>query len=606
MTLYKPANTGDLSSRAQFARAEALYRADRLDEADELCQSLLSDDADDSSGVLHLRGVIAYRRGLYGEAAELMMTAIKLDPVPAYYYSLGLTMSANGQVAAAAECFRLTTQMQPDHADACHRLGNAQRTLKQYGDAVQSICKALELKPDNARAYDDLASTLLALNELPAALEASQLASSVDPDYLPARSSRLSALPCASGITPQQYLDEALAFGARARNNVYPFKSWLVGREPRTTRPLRVGLVLGDLRQPMARYFLEGVVKHLDPERVALVAYATRAGSSECAEQIHPHFGGWKSIVGTRDVSVAQEIRRDRIDILIDTTGHAAHNRLPLFAWKPAPIQVSWPNSVASTGLDEMSYLLGDAIVTPESESGQYVEKPWRLPDSYLCFTPPHNTGDVSELPVLQSGHITFGYFDRLEKATDEVVAAWASILTQMPSARLLMKSQQLDIDEVRDAMRGRFAAHGITEGQLLLEGFASREERFEAYSRIDVALSPFPHSSRTAAVESLWMGVPILCVKGDRFAAHICESIVDAAGLGDAWTAHDVADYVRRAIATAGDVQTLSTLRAQLRDRLSASPLCDAARFAKHFADALHGMWDEYVAQRLLARSKD
>jgi predicted O-linked N-acetylglucosamine transferase (SPINDLY family) len=605
MTLYKPANPSDSSSRARFARAEAFYRADRLDEADELCQALLSDHAEDG-GALHLRGVIAYRRGQYDKATEWMMTAIDRDPQPAYYYSLGLTMSANGQAAAAAECFRLTIQMQPGHADAYHGLGNAQRALKQYGHAVQSLCKALELKPDNALGYDDLAGTLLALNELSAALEAWQLASSADPDYLAARSNRLSAMTCAANVTPQQYLDEALAFGAQASKNVMPFKSWLVGREPRTLRPLRVGIVLDDLRQRAAGYFLEGMLKHADQARIAFVAYVTRGGNSECAERIKPHFVEWKSIGGMRDLSFAQEIRRDRIDVLIDAAGHAPHNRLSLFAWKPAPIQVSWPNSVASTGVESITYLLGDAHVTPESEHAQCVEKAWRLPDSYLQFTPPNTAGEVSALPMLRAGHITYGYFDRIEKVTDEVVAAWASILAQTPCARLLMKSAHLETDDVRAATRERFAAHGIGENQVVLEGAAPSSEPFDAYSRVDIALSPFPHSSRTVAVEALWMGVPMLCMKGDRFAAHICESIVHAAGLGDTWVADDVSAYVRRAVEAAADVQTLSTLRADLRDRLRASPLCDAPRFAGNFTDALHAMWDEYTAQRLLAKSKD
>lgn len=606
MTLYKPANSGDTSSRARLARAEALYRADRFDEADELCQEMLSNDPADSGGALHLRGVIAYRRGQYDEATELMMTAIDRDPQPAYYFSLGLAMSANGQISAAAECFRLTTQMQPDHADAYHSLGNAQRTLKQFGDAVQSLCKALELKPDNARAYDDLAQTLLALNELPAALEAWQLASAADPAYLGARSSRLSAMLCSNGVTPQQYLDEACSYGSQATKDVFPFKSWLVGREPRTARPLRVGLVLGDLRQPTAGYFLEGVLRNLEPARISLVGYLTRGGNSELAERIQPHFADWKNMIGLSDMSVAQEIRRDRIDLLIDTTGHAAQNRLSLFAWKPAPIQVSWPNSVASTGLETMTWLLGDAYVTPEAEHAHYVEKAWRLPDSYLNFTPPDATADVTALPMLQSGHVTFGYFDRIEKVNDDVVAVWAAMLTQMPTARLLVKCPQLDSEEVRSALLERFAAHGIGAGQVVLEAFTARDDRFEAYSRVDVALSPFPYSSRTVVVEALWMGVPTLCMKGDRFAAHVCESIVHAAGLGNAWIADNPADYIRRAMDVPANAPALSTLRAELRGRLCASPLCDAPRFARNFTDALHAMWDEYVAQRLLAKSKD
>lgn len=604
MNLFKPSNPRDGSPGALFARAESLFRAGRVDEADELCRALL-EIQQAHTDALHLRGVIALLLRKHDEAADLIMEAIGRDAKPAYYVSLGNVHLANNRLEAAVECFRLATEMQPDQADAYNSLGNAQRALKRYHEAVGSFVKALELNPQDGKTYDNLASTMMALDELPAALEAWQRASQLDSVNLASRSSRLSALLCSADTTAQQYLDDAVAFGASIATNAHPFKSWLVGTEARTARPLRVGIVLGDLRHPSVGYFLENVVRNIDPRRVALSAYVSLAARDEATERLKPYFLEWQSIGGIGDFTVAQQIRQDRIDVLIDSTGHAPHNRLPLFAWKPAPIQVTWPASVASTGLESIDYILGDHKVLPESEETYSVEKPWRMPDSFLCFTPPQAAGDVQPLPMLTAGRVTFGYFGRLAKVTDVVVATWAEILRMLPTSRLLMRSANLEIEHVRERTIERFTSHGVSAEQLILEEPGSRAANFGAYNRVDVVLSSFPYSARRAAVEGLWMGVPALCMRGDSFVSRVCESIVSAAGLGEAWVAHDAADYVRRAIALTANVGELSSLRAGLRNRLLESPLCDAPRFARSIEQVLHGMWDEYVAHRLMIRLK-
>ncbi|MPW18621.1 tetratricopeptide repeat protein [Paraburkholderia sp. CNPSo 3157] len=599
MSEFKFADLGGETTDELLSRADALCRSDRLDEADELCREVLAIDPA-HAGALHLRGMVAYRSGEHARAADLIMEAISRDPKPDYYFALGNVMAAHRRVAAAAECFRLVTQMQPEHADAYNNLGIAQRGLKRYHDAVQSFCKVLELQPGNGRAYNNLANVLLSLDELPAALEAWQIAMELAPAELEPRSNRLTALNYAAGTTPEQYLDEARKFAQVVEEAAQPFRSWLVGMAPRTERPLRVGVVSGDLRRHPVAYFLENVVKSLDTARVELVAYQTSRDEDELTVRLKPYFHSWQSIAGIRDFAAAQQIRNDKIDVLIDASGHTTYNRLALFAWKPAPVQVCWPGYFASTGLKAIDYLLGDRHVLPQGEEHHFVEKPWRLPDSYLCFTPPDVAPAVGPLPVLKNGFVTFGYFGRLTKMTDVVVATWAAILRRVPGSRLLLKAAQLDFDDIRVTTLKRFLMHGIGAEQLLLEGFSARGDYLDAYNRVDIALSPFPYSSGTTAAESLWMGVPVFGMQGDRFVSHIVESIVHAAGLGDTWIARSRDDYIERAVAFAANPQALGELRAGLRAHVLASPLCDAPRFARHLEDALHAMWDENLAQRL------
>jgi len=523
------------------------------------------------------------------------MAAITRKPQALYYFNLGNVMQSNNRPAAAAECFRQAIAMQPDYVDAHNNLGTVLRLLKKHEAAVQSFCNAINLAPEHAQAYNNLANTLMELGELDAAIEAYRSAIALRPDFAEPRSNLLFALNYLPGTTSQQYLDEVLRFAAQICTQAKPWKDWLVEHAPRTARPLRVGIVSGDLKKHPVGYFLESVVAELDPSRIELIAYPTRALEDELTARIKPRFSAWTNLAGMSDEAAAQRIRNDRIDVLLDGSGHTIYNRLPLFAWKPAPVQVSWPGFFASTGLQTIDYVLGDRHVLPVEEESHFVEKPWRLPDSYLCFTPPQDDAKVDPLPMLANGYVTYGCFGQLTKITDHVVALWARLLHAVPHSRLFLKAEQLGTAHVYETTLRRFAAHRIDASRLILEGRSPRAEYLDAYNRVDIALSPFPYPGGTTTAEALWMGVPVLCRRGDRFLSHICESFLHSAGL-ETWIAADDEDYLARAIAFAVDPESLGALRAGLREQSVASPLCDAPRFARNLEAALHGMWAQHL----------
>jgi predicted O-linked N-acetylglucosamine transferase (SPINDLY family) len=324
-------------------------------------------------------------------------------------------------------------------------------------------------------------------------------------------------------------------------------------------------------------------------------AYPTREVEDDLTARIKPAFSTWTRIAGLSDEAAAARIRADHIDVLLDAAGHTIYNRLPLFAWKPAPLQASWPGYFASTGVRAIDYVIGDRHVLPPAEAAHFTERPWHLPDSYLCFTPPAEPIDVGALPMLANGHPTFGYFGKLAKITDRVVAVWSRVLQSVAGAKLFVKAEHLDDPQEQQALAARFAAHGIDARRLILEGRAPRAEYLAAYRRVDLMLSPFPYPGGTTTAEALWMGVPVLRRRGDRFLSHITESLLHAAGLPE-WIADDDDAYVAQAVARVGKPAELAVLRTTLRARLLASPLCDALRFARHFEDALHGMWAQHV----------
>ena len=312
------------------------------------------------------------------------------------------------------------------------------------------------------------------------------------------------------------------------------------------------------------------------------------------SERIKGLCAGWRLVSGFSDKVLAQRIHQDAIDILIDLSGHSAHNRLPVFGWKPAPVQVSWLGYFATTGVAEMDYLIADPWTLPESQEEHFTETIWRLPETRLCFTVPDEVVPVSLLPALSNHCVTFGCFNNLSKINDEVVALWSRILKAVPGSRLFLKFQQLGEKSVCQHVAQRFARYGVEESRLTMEGYDARVAYLSAYHRVDIGLDPFPYPGGTTTVESLWMGVPVLTLAGERFLSRQGVGLLMNAGLPD-WVAKDKEDYVARAVKHARDLPRLALLRSRLRQQVLASPIFDAERFAGHFEDALRGMWKKW-----------
>jgi protein O-GlcNAc transferase len=370
------------------------------------------------------------------------------------------------------------------------------------------------------------------------------------------------------------------------------FTSWHCVQPPKR---LRVGLVSGDFNNHPVGFFLENVLAHIDTSCVELIAYSTQRKYDDLTGRIMPFFSEWRQLEGLDDESAAHLIRNDCVHILIDLAGHTAHNRLPVFAWKPAPVQVSWLGYGSTTGVSEIDYVLGNPYSTPAEESNHFTEIIWPLPETSLCFSLPNLNLEVAPLPALSNGFITFGCFNNLAKLNDEVLSVWARILKAVPTSRLFLKNKQLGESSVCLTTIARFAAYGVSEDRLLLEGRSPRSEYLKAYNRVDIVLDPFPFPGGTTTVEGLWMGVPFITRHGDRFIAHQGEMIAQSTGLLSDWIARDDDEYVAKAIRFSSNPEYLAGLRTILRRHLHLSPLFNASRFARYFEKALWGMWDRF-----------
>ena len=546
--------------------AESLKHAGNLDEALAVYEKAIHDFPDDA-GLLSNKGLLLFAKGNALEAVEVYHQALKLSP--------------------------------GDTGALCN-LGVAYLELRRFEDAVACWRGLLNSSPGEVAVLNNLGCALADLGRLNEAVEAFQELLTVNPDYFPAFSNLLLISNYMDEEDAQALLPLTQKYGEAVSRLARPFSEWRSSAN--ASRMLRVGLVSGDLRDHPVGFFLAGVLEALARKNkgsIVLQVYSTHPLFDGMSERIKSLCVDWVLVSGFSDEALAQRIHQDAIDILIDLSGHSAHNRLPAFAWKPAPVQVSWLGYFATTGVVEMDYVIADPWTLPESEEKNFSETVWRLPETRLCFTVPEETVPVSLLPALSNRCVTFGCFNNLSKINDEVVALWSRILKSVPGSRLLLKCKQVEELSIRNRMKAHFAAYGVPESSLVFEMKEPRIAYLSAYHRVDIGLDPFPYPGGTTTVESLWMGVPVLTLAGERFLSRQGMGLLMNAGLPD-WIATDKDDYVARAIKHAGDLPRLALLRSQLRQQVLASPIFDAERFAGHFEDALRGMWKKWCEKAL------
>lgn len=562
--------------------------------------------APDQAEILSNLGVVQKQLGRFDDAVTSYRKALAINPDFAEAHNnLGTVLHKLGKIDEALQSYQYALIIDPENADVHNNLGVLQNQLGQLEAAAVSYRRSLESNPSYIEAHSNLGSVLADLGQLQDAADCYQRALELDPSFSIAYSNMLFTHNYLAEQSSLELLAEARRFGEVVALKATPYTAWNNPRDP--FRCLRIGIVSADLRQHPAGYFAENTLTELArlaAGRLELFAYSNFHQTDATTLRIKASCHGWHDVYGISDDRLAQLIHEDGIDILIDLSGHTGDNRLPMFAWKPAPVQVTWLGYFATTGVAAIDYLIADPWTLPESEELSFSETIWRLPETRLCFTPPAILLNVTPPPVLANGHITFGCFNNLTKMNEQVVALWARILSAVPNSRLYLKARALGEAAVQQSVMKRFAEHSIDPQRLTLETYVPRANYLEAYNQIDIALDPFPYTGGTTTVEALWMGVPVLTLAGRQFLARQGVGLLMNAGLPE-WVASDQDDYLSRAIAHASDTQRLASLRAGLRQQVLASPIFDASRFAKHFETALRGMWEKWCHDQNAPLSK-
>ncbi len=577
------------SARAHLNHGNALLSKGDLEGALSAYRTAIKHKPD-YAGAYYNIGNALLGNGQFDNAVKEYQRALEINPdLAEAHTNIGNALLSIGQFDAAVKSYHGALQINPDSAEVHCGLGIALKKLGQIDNAVACCQRALEIRPDYAEAHINLGLALEDLGQLDGAEASYRQALKIDPDFAAAHSNLLFSRNFTASHAPSYFLEDARQFGRMVSEKaVGRFSAWQCAPQPER---LRVGLVSGDLLGHPVGFFLEGVLAHIDPARIELMAYSTHYKEDELTSRIRPYFSVWRSLFGKNDETAARLIHADGVHVLLDLSGHTRHNRLPMFAWKPAPVQASWLGYFATTGVAEMDYLLADEVGVPEALREQFTETIWQMPNTRLCFTPPKVDLPVAPLPALSNGMITFGCFQNLSKVGNGVLEVWANIFAALPDARLRLQCKQLGEPAQLEQMLNRLQDHGIDARRVMTHGVTDRKAYLVAHADVDIVLDTFPYPGGTTTCEALWMGVPTLTLAGDSLLARQGASLLTAAGLEE-WVASSKEDYIAKAIALASDKPRLTTLRADLRQQVLASPLFDAQCFAKDFEDAVWEMW--------------
>lgn len=547
-------------------------------------------------------GLALFQNGLAAEAKSIFLKGILLFPRSGeFHFYLGNIHAVGKEYDLAIAAYRNALQYQPDSAQSHYNLGHTLSESGRAATALLSLEHAIALDPGFADAHNLYGYVQMLQGQTGSSMASFRRAIALEPDHLAANTSLLWALSFCADDPIRDYLPEAKRYGAMVRSIAKPYSKWRnaarVGEQVlggRGTTRLRVGFVSADFRMHPVGYFLEGVLEKLNPARLELVAYSMCQSEDALTDRIKSHFVQWTSIVDSNDADTAHSIYEDGIDILIDLAGHTGHNRLPMFAWRPAPLQISWLGYLASTGVPGIHYLLADLVSTPAECAAQFSEDIWHLPESTYCFTAPapHPKLMVSALPALRNGYITFGSYQRLGKLTDVTLSLWGRVLNAIPQAKLRLQNSHIDNREARASLQLRLAHAGIAADRCDLRGtIDSREDHLASHSQVDIVLDTSPYPGTTTTCEALWMGVPTVTLGGNTMLGRIGASVMTSAGLPE-WVAWTEEEFIALAARHAADTEGLVCLRAGLRAKVASTALFDGGRFAKHLEDALFAIW--------------
>ena len=533
------------------------------------------------------------------KALKYVEQSINLDPNNSdAVINKGAILGKMGDHKTAIIQFEKSIQLKTGEPIIYYNLAQSLNAVRRFDEAVRFFRKALILSPEFFEAYNDYGNAQRSLGFHSLALKSYNRTIILRSDFVKAHSNKNLCLNYSSQWSADYVYEQHLNFD-RQFGEVAARVSLEKPTDKGLNRPLRVGYISGDFRKHSVAYFFEPLLANHRPENVETFCYYNHSVVDEVTERLMQYSDHWRSINDVDDHTVIKRIGEDKIDILVDLSGHTAKNRLRVFSYKPAPIQASWLGYPNTTGLKAIDYRFTDIIADPLGEADKvHAEILFRLPNGFQCYKGDETVSLNTELPYEENGFITFGSFNNLSKVTPEVIKVWSKILNAVPHSRLLLKAEQLTHNKMHYSALVK--KEGIAEERIVLHGYESEtQNHLGLYSLIDVGLDPFPFNGATTTCEALWMGVPIITLLGNRHVGRVGASILSNIGLND-FIAQDIDTYIEIATKVANDVNYLKDVRKNLRMRMQNSPLCDGFSFAKDIEVAYQDIWNRYTGNKI------
>lgn len=559
-------------------RAIELHQSGELEAAKSLYLEILEQQPGNPDA-LHLFGLVCHQLGDHETAVRYIRQSVEQVPdQPVLRNNLGDALHKAGDLVGAIEQLRQAVALRPDYPGAHMNLGSVLAESGDHDAALLHSRAATRLDPERAEAWFNLGLLELDHVELEESVESFRKALAIRPAYPAAAHSLLYVLNLLPNVDPREVADEHLRVASGLFGNITRSTTW-----PEQGEKIRIGYVSGDFRAHAVNLFFEPILEHHDTTRFEVTCYSDVARPDPVTERLRGFAHQWREISGLSDEMVTQQIRTDQIDILVDLAGYTEHNRLGVFAAKPARSQISYLGYPNTTGLPAMDYRVVDCFTAPGDEEIYGTEALLRLPNDFACFRPPAHAPAVKAAPASNAGFITFGSLHKLEKLNVTALETWAQILLENPESRLLLARDQLDLWQ-QNRVNGILSEFGIHSDRVEMIHLSDPSQSFlEIYSRIDILLDCFPWSGHTIACCALWMGVPVVTLSGNTPVGRMVASVLNGLDLSDL-IAEDLASYRRIAGDLCRDPTRISSLREGLRQRMMYSPIRDEAGFTQLF----------------------
>jgi predicted O-linked N-acetylglucosamine transferase (SPINDLY family) len=547
------------------------------------------------------RGVVLRELGRADLSLESFRQSLRLKPdYPEALTNLSRALRDAGLIPELLELCHDAIRHNPKYAEAHNALGGILEEMGQVDQALVACKRAVELAPDLAEAHNNIGNCYRDQGDLDKAIECYRRAIQLKPEVPSIGSNLAYSIHFHANYDSARIFQEnrlwAEAHEIPLHKHHKPFDN---DRSP--DRPLRVGYYSPDFRVHCASCFLLPLLANHNGERARIHVYSGVRRSDAITERFRSFGHVWREVAHLSDDKIAEQIRQDKIDVLVDCTLHMADNRLLVFARKPAPVQVTWLGYPSTTGLSAIDYRLTDPYLdppltpspgTPGEGWGEglpyYSEKSFRLPHSFWCYQPMRPTADVNPLPALENGYITFGCLNNFVKVTPQTISLWSAVMREIPKSKLLILTQP---GAHRERVKKSFADQGVSADRVDFISRVPLEEYFRLYNKLDVCLDTIPYPGHTTTLDALWMGVPAPTLTGNTAASRGGASILTNVGLPNL-IANTTEDYVRIVKNLVDNQQELASLRGRLRQMMQDSPLTNGKQFASDMEDAFRLMW--------------
>ena len=536
-------------------------------------------------------------QGELGAGMDCLHRVIALTPESAETHAnLAAALAASGDADGAIDYYGRAVGLRADFSGAWTHLAALLKAHGRYDEAEACCRRGLQAEPGHAALHRTLAGVLFEQGRLDAAILEIRAALALDPDAPAAHSELLRMLNYSDRHDPVAIYAEHRAWAerhARALEREAPPHA----NDANPQRRLRVGYVSPYIHKHAVTFFLESVIQHHDRNHFELFLYADVGRPDEYSQRLQNYGAKWRKTLGLSDADLAQMIRNDAIDVLIDLSGHTNNNRLLAFARRPAPIQVNWLGFPSTTGMASMDYRITDAYCDPPGTTEHLnSEQLVRLPDIYMAWRPPEFTPDVGPLPAREAGFVTFGSFHSCFKISPTIAAIWVRILGAVPGSRLTLLA--ISSEAAQRHMRTLVEGQGVDPQRINFLPRLSFDEYLAAFQKVDIALDTFPYHGATTTCFSLWMGLPVVALAGATHASRADVSMLSNVGLPQL-VARSGDEYVGIAAGLASNLDQLAELRANLRAMMKQSPNTDGRRCARNLENALREMWVTWCAKR-------